>query len=417
MSAKRIFIATVCLLLGLFEFACDSARPATRLRLGHPVEVGMDAARLDRIGDVIREDIAAGKLPGATVVVGRKGTIVYSEAFGNAQLVPEPEPMTINKIFDMASVSKPVATATSVMILVEEGKIRLMDPVNLYIPEFRNYTDRDGNEEVIRIFHLLTHTSGLPPYTDAPPLREKYGAPCPEQVIQTIAALDRTCPPGTEFHYSCLGFITLAEIVHRVSGQTIDAFTRDRIFIPLGMKSSTYCPPDSWKRWIVSTEVFDGQPLRGFVHDPLAQLMDGKSGNAGLFSSAYDLAIFCQMLLNGGSYGDVRILSPLTVKAMTTVYEPLAFAGRGLGWDVRSDYSSNLGDIFPVSSFGHTGFTGTSICIDPGTQTFVILLTNRVHMPDGSVIPLRSKVANIVAASIVDPGVLSLKNRVLGILQ
>ncbi|MCK4295133.1 MAG: serine hydrolase, partial [Candidatus Marinimicrobia bacterium] len=183
---------------------------------------------------------------------------------------------------------------------------------------------------------------------------------------------------------------------------TIDEFSKKWIFEPLGMKSTTYCPPKELLSIIAPTEVFDGKPLKGKVHDPLAQLMDGKSGNAGLFSNVDDLAIFAQMLLNGGIYGKTRIISPMTVKAMTTVYHGLEFAGRGLGWDVCSDYSSNMGDIFPVGSFGHTGFTGTSICIDPTSETFVILLTNRVHIPDGNVIRLRSLVANIVASSVIE---------------
>jgi len=338
---------------------------------------------------------------GAVVLVGRHHKIIYRKAFGQAQLTPEPEPMTVNRIFDLASVTKPVGTATSVMILIERGLLRLTDPVSAYIPEFRNYTGPDGQPgEPIRIYHLLTHTSGLPAYTNAKALREQYGAPCPEAVIQKIATLDRLNPPGEVFRYSCLGFITLAEIVRRISGQTIDRFAYENIFKPLNLRATTYCPPAAWRPWIAPTEVIEGQPLRDLVHDPLAQLMDGKSGNAGLFSSANDLAVFCQMMINGGVYGKTRILSPLTVQAMTTIFPKTASAGRGLGWDVYSDYSSNMGDLLPVNAYGHTGFTGTSLVVDPETRTFIIFLSNRVHLPQGDVMALRSQIANVVAASI-----------------
>jgi len=402
MKGKRYTLFFIIIILAVSLVSCGRPCTGSQLRLGSAHEVGMDARHLQKIEEVIRKAIEEGKLPGATVLVGRNGVIVYKKAIGHAQLIPEKEPMTINRIFDMASVSKPIGTATSIMILAERGQLRLMDAVNEYIPGFQNYMDENGHEWTIRIYHLLTHTSGLPPYTNADTLQARYGAPCPDKVIERIATMPRMAPPGEEFHYSCLGFITLAEIVHRVSGQTIGQFAHGNIFEPLGMNSTAYCPPESWKPWIAPTIGEHGEYLRGFVHDPLAQLMDGQSGNAGLFSSACDLGVFCQMLLNGGSYGGVRILSPLTVKAMTTLYDPLAFAGRGLGWDVYSDYSSNMGDIFPRSSFGHTGFTGTSVCIDPTMQTFVILLSNRVHMPHGDVIALRSKVANIVASSITD---------------
>ncbi len=372
------------------------------LRSGEPRTVGMDEQRLQRVDEVILKEIKDRKLPGAVILVARQGVIVYRKAYGQAQVVPTPEKMTVDKIFDMASVTKPVATATSVMILVEQGKIRLNDPVTKYIVEFTPFVSANGDTAAMpRVWHLLTHTAGLPAYTNAADLKEKYGEPCPEQLIQTIAKIKKNSAPGEKFVYSCLGFITLAEIVYRVSGQTIDEFALKNIFEPLGMKSTRFCPPPEWKPRIAPTEVIDGNPLCGKVHDPLAQLMDGKSGNAGLFSTADDLAIFCQMLLNGGVYGKTRILSPLTVKLMTSVYPEVPFAGRGLGWDINSAYSSNMGDIFSKTAFGHTGFTGTSVVVDPTTETFVILLTNSVHLSGGSVIRLRTLVANIVAGSII----------------
>ncbi|PIS30711.1 MAG: hypothetical protein COT43_01135 [Candidatus Marinimicrobia bacterium CG08_land_8_20_14_0_20_45_22] len=393
------------LLIGLFSLTLIFGQilvAGDHLLSGQAQNAGFDLEKLQRVDAVIQQHISDGKIPGATLLIARKGYIAYRKAYGNAQLTPTVEKMTEDKIFDMASCTKPVATASSVMLLVEEGKIRLADPVKLYIPEYTDFIDSVGKkDEPIRVYHLLTHTSGLPPYTNANALKEKFGSPCPDQLVQTIATIKKQNPPGKVFDYSCLGFITLAEIVHRISGKTIDEFSQERIFTPLGMKSTLFCPPEKFQPRIAPTEVINGKPLRGFVHDPLAQLMDGKSGNAGLFSTIDDLAIFCQMLLNGGTYGGTRIFSPLTVQAMTSVYSDLAFAGRGLGWDVNSAYNSNLGDLFPEGTFGHTGFTGTSICVDPKTETIVILLTNAVHIPNSSAIRLRSLVANIVAASIV----------------
>lgn len=402
MRSKKILVLLLAFVISFLIYGCGYFHSDNQLHFGEPALVGIDKDHLKMIDEVIEKAIDKGKLPGATVLVARKKTVVYRKAFGDAQVVPTVEKMTIGEIFDLASVTKPVATATSILILAENGKLRLMDPVSKYIPEFTRFVDENGEESgPIRLYHLLTHTSGLPPYTNAVDLKKKYGDPCPEHVIQHIATIEKRNPPGVNFDYSCLGFITLAEIVHRVSGMTIEEFSKKRIFEPLGMKSTTYCPPKELLSRIASTEVFDGEPLKGKVHDPLAQLMDGKSGNAGLFSNVDDLAIFAQMLLNGGIYGKTRVISPMTVKVMTTVYHGLEFAGRGLGWDICSDYSSNMGDIFPVSSFGHTGFTGTSICIDPTSETFVILLSNRVHIPDGNVIRLRSLVSNIVASSII----------------
>ncbi|MBU4446890.1 beta-lactamase family protein [bacterium] len=404
MKVNQYASRSMIVILSLILIACEAPDTEKVLYRGKPQNVGMDAERLKLIDEIIENEIQSEKIPGAVLIVARKGAVIIRKTYGNSRIIPTIEPMTIEKIFDMASITKPVATATSIMILVEQGKIRLMDPVSKYIPEFTPYYDEDGNgAPPIRLYHLLTHTSGLPPYTNAKSLKEQYGKPCPEELIHHIATIEKQNPPGKHFAYSCLGFITLAEIVQRVSGMDIGEFSKKHIFEPLQMNSTMFLPTEEYLPRIAPTEVFDDIPLHGKVHDPLAQLMGGLSGNAGLFSSADDMAVFCQMMLNGGSYEGVRILSPLTVKAMTTIYPDLAFAGRGLGWDVNSAYSSNMGDIFSKSSYGHTGFTGTSICIDPETETFVILLTNRVHMPEGNLIALRSKVANMVAGSIVEP--------------
>ncbi|MBL7093921.1 beta-lactamase family protein [candidate division KSB1 bacterium] len=370
-----------------------------------PEEVGMSSSRLLLLNPLIETAIEKEEIPGAAILVARKGKIVTRKAFGFSQLIPEKKPMKIDQIFDLASVTKPVATATSIMIMIEQGHIRLSDKVKQYIPEFSTFVDEDGNtKKDARIWHLLTHTSGLLPYTNANEAAKILGRPCDlDSLVVYIAKLNKTNPPGEKFHYSCLGFITLANIIKRITGQTVAEFSAKNIFEPLKMKHTFYTPAKEFKPLCVPTEVIDGKPLIGVVHDPLARLQAGISGNAGLFSTADDMAIFAQMMLNKGKFNGTRILSPLTVERKTELYPEVEFAGRGLGWDLNSAYATNGGDLFGPRSYGHSGYTGTSIWIDPETKTFVILLTNRVHPFDkGSVVALRSKVANIVAGAIID---------------
>jgi len=340
------------------------------------------------------------------VIVGRHDRIVFRQAYGHAQWIPEPKPMKIDMLFDLASLTKPVATATSIMILVERGKLSLHDRVRDYVPEFSVYEDEKGQKgEEARLWHLLTHTSGLPAYTSAEEVARLYGSPCPtEMLVKHIASLKKEFPPGKDFRYSCLGYITLAYIIQKITGKDIATFARENIFLPLGMKKTFFNPPPELKDQCVATEVIAGKPLIGIVHDPLARLQGGISGNAGLFSTADDLALFARMMLHQGELDGQRILSPLSVRRMTEIYPEVLFSGRGLGWDINSPYSTNRGDLFGRSSYGHTGYTGTSIWIDPETKTFVIFLTNRVHPDDkGVIIPVRSRVANLVAAAIIQP--------------
>lgn len=366
-----------------------------------PGEAGMDIDILQRADTLISNAINAGETPGAVLLVTRHGKIVHRKAFGHARLFPDKKEMTTETIFDLASLTKPIATATSIMVLVEKGQIRLLDPVSRFIPEFESWEDStSGEKTTIRLWHLLTHSSGLPPYAPVKELEEKYGAPNPDSLMHHISKVKRQSEPGTKFRYSCLNFITLQKVLEKVTGEGLDSFSSRNIFQPLGMIHTTYKPDVP----CAATEVIDGKPLDGIVHDPLARVMMGcVSGNAGLFSNADDIAIFAQMMLNAGIYKSARILSPLTVKAMTTVPRKVSGLGRALGWDVESAYSSNGGDLFPYGSYGHTGYTGTSLWIDPNTQTAVILLTNRVHPDDSaSVVRLRSLVANVVAASIIN---------------
>jgi CubicO group peptidase (beta-lactamase class C family) len=341
---------------------------------------------------VIQEEIEKGNFPGAVVLIGQKNDVIYWKAFGHEITDPCEESMGQNTIFDMASLTKPVATATSILILMDRNTIRLDDYVRTYLPAFAC----KGKEEV-RVKHLLAHTSGLPAYTNASELKVEFGSPCPEKVIDKICALETLSTPGEEFRYSCLSYITLGKIVEVVSGENLDDFSRKNIFVPLGMKHSTYNPPVSWKKDIAATEVIDGQPLRGTVHDPLARLMDDVSGNAGLFSNAHDLSIFCRMLLNEGIWNDRQILSSKAVRLLTTAQTH----GRAYGFGVSSSYSSAKGSHASEGAFSHTGYTGTSIVCDPESKILVIILTNRVHpKDDGSAKPVRIKVADIVFSSL-----------------
>ena len=352
-------------------------------------------ARLAQIDGVVTDEIAAGHLPGAAVLVGRGNKVLYHKAFGLEVAEPFQETMEKDTIFDMASLTKPIATATAVMILVDRGKIDVNDCVSKYLPAF----GCNGKEQA-RIKHLLTHTSGLPAYTDANDLRTRFGESCPDKVIETICGLKAQSPPGEQFRYSCLGYITLARIVKNVTGQDIEEFSRANVFKPLGMTHTRFTPPASWQGKIAATEIVNGTLLRGTVHDPLGRLMDGTSGNAGLFSTASDLSIYCRMLLNRGTWKGKRILSPAAVTMLTTPQSH----GRAYGFDVSSAYAWVKGPNVP-NAFCHTGYTGTSLVCDPGTGTFLIVLTNSVHPHDkGSSKPIRQKLAEIVFPARDQPG-------------
>ena len=392
------------LLIFSLVFLCRFVFPGELLPLRQPERVGLDGRSLSRIGDVVVQSIADGLLPGAVVLVGRGNVVVFRRAFGNRVVGSRAEPMTVDTIFDLASLTKPIATAASVWKLVERGRLRLWDKVSQFLPEFKT-DDKEDAENPVRLFHLLTHTSGLPSYLD---VKELPGGANPitlEALIHEIARAKRSDPPGRTFRYSCLGYVILGYIVREVSGKRLNEFAAENLFGPLGMRDTFYCPAEEFRGRIAPTEVIEGRPLRGVVHDPLARLIGGVSGNAGLFSTADDLARFSMMLLNKGTYGGRRIFSPLTIRAYTEVYPPLAGLGRSPGWDVDTDFSSPRGDLFPSGSFGHTGFTGTSIWIDPGTGLFVIFLSNSVHPAGrGDVIRLRGLVANLAAASVLDLG-------------
>src|SRR5579871_1236346 len=333
--------------------------------------------------------IEQGRLPGAVLIVGHNGTIVYRKAYGKRALLPAPEPMTVDTIFDIASLTKVVATTSSLMKLFEEGKFRLNDKITEYIPEFQ------GGHSDITIRNLFTHFSGLAP--DVPLDKPWTGY---QTGIHLAATTKPQGPPLTRFVYSDINFILLGELVHRLTGQMLSYYALQNMVLPLGMTQTQFQPPAALVRRIAPTERLNGgAPLRGVVHDPTARNMGGVAGHAGVFSTADDLARFAQMMLNGGELDGIRIASPLTVKKFTEPQtppdQPIL---RGLGWDIDSPYSGNRGELFPIGSYGHTGFTGTSIWIDPSTQSYVILLANSVHpTARPAITPLRSKVATIAA--------------------
>ena len=344
------------------------------------------------LDQVIQEAITEGRLPGAVLLIGHDGHVVYRKAYGRRAILPASEPMTVDTIFDCASLTKVIATTSSLMKLYEQGKFRLNDKITDYIPEFQS-----GKSD-ITLRNLFTHFSGLQPDV---PLKEPWTGY--ETGIKLACTFPPAGPPSTRFVYSDINFILLGELVHRLSGEMLNVYARENVFLPLGMKESMFLPPASLISRIAPTErpSKTAEPFRGIVHDPTARNMGGVAGHAGLFSTADDLARFAQMMLNGGELDGVRLFSPLTIEKFTEPQSPPDQPIlRGLGWDIDSPYSSNRGELFPIGSYGHTGFTGTAIWIDPTTKTYVILLANSVH-PDlrPAITPLRAKVATIAAAA------------------
>lgn len=354
-----------------------------------PVESNFRKEKLQALDAAIGDAVAAKRCPGAVLWLERNG-VAYHQAYGLRSVEPVEEPMTEDTIFDAASLTKVIATTPAIMMLVEQGKIDLDHPVHTYIDEFR----REG-KEAITVRHLMTHTSGL-----------RAGlAPLPEG---TQSAIQMACqeklanPVGTKFVYSDINFILLGEIVHRVSGRPLEVFVAEEIFAPLKMRDTGYLPLLEARQRIAPTEREGERILRGVVHDPTARRMDRVAGHAGVFTTAADLARYARMMLNQGELDGVRLFRPETVRLMTSVQSPAAVsARRGLGWDIDTAYSGPRGALFPLGSYGHTGFTGTAIWIDPYSKTFVILLTNSVHPTrKGDVRALRRTVGTLAAEAV-----------------
>jgi len=369
--------AAVVLVVSLFPLLASAATAK-----------GSNAPNLAVLDSIVLDAIHDHQIPGAVLLVGHNGQVIYRKAFGNRALEPRREPMTVDTIFDIASLTKVVATTTAVMQLVQKGEVRVNASVAKYIEEFA-----DNGKADITVRNLLTHFSGL---------REDFDLNPPWQGRDAglrLAFAERPpYPPGSRFLYSDTNFIALGALVERVTGTSLDQYCARKIFAPLQMSHTRFLPPASWRPKIAPTEYDEqGKMLRGIVHDPRARRMGGVAGHAGVFSTADDLSKFARALLNGSP-----ILAGDMVEKMTTPQQPpTAQVLRGFGWDIDSPFSSNRGDLLPVGSFGHTGFTGTSLWIDPTTQTYIILLTNAVHpRGKGSAVALRSKVATAVAAAL-----------------
>jgi uncharacterized protein YbbC (DUF1343 family)/CubicO group peptidase (beta-lactamase class C family) len=369
-----------------------------------PDRVGMDSERLSQIDAVVREAIEQRKCPGAVVLVSRFGRVVWWRPYGYRNLDENgdkssfapgisAEPMSRETVFDMASLTKVMATATSMMILIDSGEVSLNDRVTRFIPEF----GQNGKDDVT-VEQLLRHRSGF--IADNPVDDYRDG---PQRAFERIWQLRPVYAPNSKFLYTDVGYIVLGEIVRRVSGRPLDVFARERIFGPLGMEDTTFRTDAFLRTRAAATELRDGRWMRGEVHDPRSYLLGGVAGHAGLFSTARDVATFAEMILGQGERCGRRVLSPVVVAAMTSPGATPPGQARGLGWDIDTGFSTVRGDLFPMGGFGHTGFTGTSLWIDPQSQTAVIILTNRVH-PDGKgdVRELRRKVATVVAGSILD---------------
>ena len=369
--------------------------PGPGLPVKSPASVGMSAKRLESIDHIVARGVRAGGYPGAAVVVGRKGAAVWMKGFGRiayAKKAPAVDPR--ETIYDLASLTKVVGTTTAVMLLYDEGRIDLDAPVHEYLPEFTG-----GGKDGVTVRMLLEHRSGLPADRDIWKM-----AHSPSAARAAVLDVPLTCPPGDCYIYSDLGAIIVGMIVERVTGLGLDVYLRERVFAPLGMTHTFFRPADSVRREVAPTAIQreSGLMVRGFVNDENAAALGGVAGHAGLFSTASDLAVFAQMLLNGGVYDGVRIVSDSAVRLFTT----RASGSRALGW-AMADGQWGSGRYLSDGSFGHVGFTGTSIWIDPSRELFVILLTNRVYTPkvrgsSKAIADIRADLADAAAVAVTD---------------
>ena len=388
-STRKLFIALTALLVFALAFpalAQQKKKKSTKKSRSVATPV-VPASEFSPVDAIMRQEVNNQGITGAVLLVGHEGKIVHQAAFGLRAAGPRPDSMTVDTIFDLASLTKVVATTPSIMRLVQLGQVRLNDPVAHYIPEFA----ADGKQS-ITVRNLLTHYSGLRPDLD---LNVPWQGQ--DEAFRRASAERPQAPPGAQFVYSDINFIVLGELVQRVSGMGLEKYADAHIFQPLGMKHTSFLPPAEWQAKIAATLAIDNRRvLRGFVHDPTAERMGGVAGHAGLFSTAGDLAVYAQALIDRD-----KILTPDLIEKMTTPQQPPNSADlRGLGWDIDSWLSSNRGALLPVGSFGHTGFTGTSLWIDPYTNTYIILLTNTVRPRPASppTVSLRARVANAVAS-------------------
>ncbi len=381
----------------LAAFVCSMlpacARPPIPAKPVRPSPPPVEPPRFSGVEPLVEHEIAKGRAPGAVVLIGHQGRTAYIQAFGHRSLQPRMEPMTVDTVFDIASLTKVVATATAVMQLADQGRLVLDDTVGRHWPEFA-----DNGKESITIRQLLTHTSGL---------RAGFNPNAPwagtEGALSLIIRDRPISPPGTSFRYSDLNFIVLGELVRRVSGEPLEQYCAANIFGPLGMHDTTFRPSPEQRARTAPSDVQQGELRHGEVQDPAAYRMGGVAGHAGIFSTAHDLALFARLFIDSGvSQEGVHVLSPGALAAMTHPQtDPGMGAVRGLGWDIRSPYSREHDAAFPQGSFGHTGYSGSSIWVHPPSGTYLIILTNRLH-PDGKgqVKPLRAGLAAAVASAL-----------------
>jgi CubicO group peptidase (beta-lactamase class C family) len=365
------------------------------LPVNTPKSVGMSAARLAAIDRVVMRGINAGGYPGASVVIGRNGYAVYQKGFGKLGWTASSARVTADRsIYDLASLTKVVGTTTAAMVLFDQGRLDLDAPVSTYLPAFSG-----GWKDSVTVRHLLTHRSGLPAGRDLWRI-----ARTPDEARAAVLSTNLECKPGQCYIYSDLGADVLGFVIEAVAGESLDVFLQDKVFEPLGMNDTFFRPADSLTYRIAPTEIAPprGYPLKGEVHDENAYALGGVAGHAGLFSTAADLSIFAQMMLNGGVYNGVRVLSDTTVALFTR----RAAGTRALGWDTAEGVGG-AGRFLDSHAYGHTGYTGTSIWIDPERQMFVLLLTNRVHAararrPAKVISDVRADLADAAVASVVD---------------
>jgi len=365
---------------------------------------GVRSDLLRNIAPIVETSISHSQYPGAVILIGHKGRFIYRGVFGNRRIDPNVAPMRFDTIFDLASLTKVVAITPAIMQLVEQGKMDIDQPVATYWPQFAAQ-----NKNAVTVRELLTHTSGLPAEIPNQPKISNV-----RDTLDRIAQLSLIHPAGTKFLYSDVNFIILGHLVEIISKEKINIYAKNHIFKPLKMNSTFYIPATSLRDRIAPTEMIESKLRWGEVHDPLAHSLGGVAGNAGVFSDAMDLGRYAQSLLNGGQLPGTKrektassshFLGPLAITKMTTPQTPADLVEvRGLGWDIDSHYS-NRGILFPIQSYGHTGWTGTSLWIDPITKTWIVILTSRTHpfpLKDNQVAQDRRSIANIVSASIID---------------
>ncbi|MEW4490071.1 serine hydrolase domain-containing protein [Thalassoglobus sp. JC818] len=380
LKGRLLPLLGIFLSISSFHAAADETAPA------------INQERLNRIDRIVDEGLQRDQFPGCVVLIQFKGKTVFEKAYGNLQIEPEVIPMQVDTVFDLASLTKPIATASSIHLLAQRGDIDVHETAHHYLPDFQG-----SGKETITIEQLLTHTSGLIPDNALSDYQSGR-----DEAYEKINQLSLSAQPGEKFMYSDVGFIVLGRIVEKVSGQRLDEFCQAEIFGPLKMSETGYLPAPALRERAATTQKRGDHWMRGEVHDPRAYEMDGVAGHAGLFSTAQDLSRFAAMILNDGELEDVQLFTPASIQHMTNSVD-VPRGVRSLGWDKQSPYSSNKGDLLSDSAIGHGGFTGTGIWIDPDLELAVIFLSNRVH-PDGSgsVNNLIGRISTVAAAALPD---------------